>query len=90
MEKISIDLNGPSTLSNENLWKALKHASEINPNEIERGGKESFHFMKELRSYKGQYGLGGEAYDLSKWSRSDRAQYSFRRSNLMNNFWFQN
>ena len=62
--------------SNENLWKALKHASAINPNDIEHGGKESFDFMKELRSYKEQYGLGGDSHDLSKWSRSDRAEYS--------------
>jgi hypothetical protein len=90
MDKISIDLNQQSNQLNTNLWKALKHASTINPNEIERGGKETFNFMKELRSYKGQYGLGGDAYDLSKWSKSDRAVYALGRHNPFQDFWFFN
>jgi len=87
MDKKSIDLNEQS---NSNLWKALKHASTINPNDIEHGGKESFDFMKELRTYKAQYGLGGDSYDLSKWSRSDRAAYSLGRRNPLQGFWFFN
>jgi hypothetical protein len=88
MEKISIDLKGQSTLSNEDLWNALKHADSINPNEVEHGGKESFQFLKELRSYKEQYGLGGYSHDLRKWSRSERDRYSFKSSNPLNNLWF--
>ena len=86
MEQISIDLNGPSTLSNEDLWKALKHAASINANEVER--KETFQFLKELRSYKEQYGLGGYSHDLRKWSQSERDRYSFRRFNRFDNLWF--
>jgi hypothetical protein len=88
MDKISIDLNQQSNQLNPNLWKALKHASLINPNEIEHGGKESFDFIKELRIYKGQHGLGGDSYDLSKWSRSDRAAYKLGRRNPFQGFWF--
>jgi len=88
MDKISIDLNEESTNLNPNLWKALKHAASINPNEIEHGGKESFDFKKELRSYKGQYGLGGNSHDLSKWSKSERAVYKFGRRNPFGGFWF--
>ena len=90
MEKVSINLNGPSNQLNPDLWKALKHATTIDPNTVERGGKESFNFLKELHSYKQQYGLGGHAHDLSKWSQSDRAQYSFGRYDPMSHFWFLN
>ncbi|CAF4153980.1 unnamed protein product, partial [Rotaria magnacalcarata] len=65
--------------TNNNLWKALKHAAQIDRNNIDYGDKESFDYLKELRLYKGRHGLGGEAFDLSKWSRSDRAVYSLRR-----------
>ncbi|CAF2761310.1 unnamed protein product [Rotaria sp. Silwood2] len=78
MDKISIDLNEKS---NDKLMKALKHASQIDRNNLEYGDKESFDFLKELRSYKVNYGLGGDAHDLSKWSRNERAVYSYRRFN---------
>lgn len=83
MENRSIDLQQPS---DEPLGKALKHAASIDPNTVEHGGKESFEFLRELRAYKNKYGLGGEAYDLSKWSRSDRAQFALHRP--IHNTWF--
>ncbi|CAF3907382.1 unnamed protein product [Rotaria sp. Silwood1] len=78
MDKIIIDLNNKS---NDKLMKALKHASQIDRNNLEYGDKESFDFLKELRLYKEKYGLGGDAHDLSKWSRSKRAAYSYGRFN---------
>jgi hypothetical protein len=44
--------------------------------------------MKELRSYKEQYGLGGDSHDLSKWSRAQRADYALGRQNPFVGFWF--
>ena len=88
MEKNVIDLNVKPEKSKEELWKALKHAADIDRNEIEHGGKESFDFMKELRLYKEQYGLGGDAHDLSKWSRADRDEYKFGNLNPFAGFWF--
>jgi len=87
MDKISIDLNQQSTNLNPNLFKALKHAAAINPNEVARGGKESFDFKKELRSYREQYGLGGDSHDLSKWSKSDRDAYKLGHRNPFGGFW---
>lgn len=88
MEKITIDLNEQPKNINLNLWNALKHAASINPNEIEHGGKESFDFLKELRTYKGQYGLGGDAHDLSKWSKNQRTAYEYGNNNRLGGIWF--
>ncbi|CAF3668383.1 unnamed protein product [Rotaria sordida] len=85
MDKISIDLNQKS---NDKLMKALKHASEIDRNNLEYGDKESFDFLKELRSYKEDYGLGGDAHDISKWTRSERAAYSYQHFNPFENLFF--
>ncbi|CAM4807218.1 unnamed protein product [Rotaria magnacalcarata] len=62
MDKVTIDWNKKTT--NNNLWKALKHAAQIDRNNIDYGDKESFDYLKELRLYKGRHGLGGEAFDL--------------------------
>jgi len=78
MEKISIDK------SNDKLLNALKHASENT--EVEYGNKETFDFMNELRLYKRNYpGMGGDSHDLSKWSRTERADYSFENFYLYRN-----
>jgi hypothetical protein len=79
MENISIDLNKKS---NDKVWQALKHASEIEIDDIDYGTEETFDFMNELRLYKGRHsGMGGDSHDLSKWSRAERAAYSFDRFN---------
>lgn len=87
MDKITIDLNEQPKNMKSNVWVALKHASTIDPNNIE-GDKESFDFLKELRLYKSQYGLGGDAHDLSKWSKADRAPYEYGNHNRFRGFWF--
>ncbi|CAF4761501.1 unnamed protein product, partial [Rotaria magnacalcarata] len=52
MDKVTIDWNKKTT--NNNLWKALKHAAQIDRNNIDYGDKESFDYLKELRLYKGR------------------------------------
>jgi len=52
---------------------------ELIKNHLEYGEKESFNFLKELRLYKEEHGLGGDSHDISKWSRSERAAYSYDR-----------
>ncbi|CAF0915420.1 unnamed protein product [Adineta steineri] len=88
MEKTSIDFKKKPASFDQDLWNALKHAASIDKDEIDCGDTETFDFMKELRSYKGQYGLGGDAHDLSKWTRSDRAAYSLDRFNTLDSLWF--
>jgi len=85
MENISVDFNGKA---NEKLSNALKHAASIDKNDIEHGDPESFDFMKELRTYKEKHGLGGDAHDLSKWSRAQRAAYSYGRFDPFDGFCF--
>lgn len=79
MENISIDLDHPPTNEKAQLWRALKHASTIDPNNLEHGEKESFDFLKELRLYTEDYGLGGDSHDLRKWTRAERHEYSLDR-----------
>lgn len=67
-------------MENKSLWKSLKQAAEIEEKGIDCGDKESFDFLNELLIYKRKYpGMGGDAYDISKWSKSERAAYSFNR-----------
>lgn len=84
MEKISIDLNTKST--NDKLWNALKHASEIDENDIDIDYKEAFNFLETLRDYKKTYGLGGDSHDISKWSRSERNAYSYEHLDFLDFF----
>lgn len=88
MENTTIDLKNKPANMTDKLWNALKHATTIDPNHLEEGEPESFDFLSELLDYKIQYGLGGDFHDLSKWSRRDRAVYSFGRFNPFSGFSF--
>jgi len=85
MKNRTIDFNRPSNADKQQFWTALKHASTIDPDHLEEGEKESFDFLKELRLYTEEYGLGGDAHDLRKWTRAERDEYSRDR---IRNFWF--
>ena len=87
MEKVSIDFNKKSDQFNEKLWNTLKHAAQIDKDNIDYDGEESFDFMKELHSYRKKYGLGGDSHDLSKWTRSERNAYAYGRFDRLGNFW---
>lgn len=85
MKNYTIDFDQPPNTEKKQLWTALKHASVIDPDRLDHGEKESFDFLKELRLYTEEYGLGGDTHDLRKWTRSEREEYSHDR---IRHFWF--
>ncbi|CAF1173248.1 unnamed protein product [Rotaria sordida] len=90
MDKIYINLNEKSDKKDENLCKALKHASKIKKNAF----KESFNFMKELDLYsKTNPDLGGNSHDLRKWSKTQRNLYLLNKidddDEDNDSFWFR-
>lgn len=85
----TIDLDASPSAAQKELWNALKQAASIEKKGIDHGKKESFDFMNELQIYKrANADMGGDSHDISKWSKGERAQYSFGRYETGRGFWF--
>ena len=89
MENKFLNLNDKSMRTNKKLWTAMKHAVDIGLSGVDEGETESFDFLDELQDYKDSQGeVGGESYDLSKWSKAERAKYSYDRIRFNHDLWF--
>ena len=88
-ENKSIDLDDKTAKVDKKLSSAMKHAVQIGQSGIDDGETESFDFLEELQSYKQTHGsMDGDSHDLSKWSKSDRAEYSYDRLRFDDDLWF--
>ena len=88
MEGKTIDLNAAPSEGQKELWNAMKQAVEVEKKGIDHATKESFDFMNEVQIYKRAHGMGGDSHDISKWSKSERSQYSLSRYETGRGWWF--
>ncbi|CAF0786459.1 unnamed protein product [Didymodactylos carnosus] len=79
VENVEIDLNQLfDNKKDKDLIKILREANQMELGELD-DDEEEFEFLEEYANYSSGRQVGGDQYDISKWSKTKREQYSLDR-----------